>query len=359
MTLLDVVGGRRGRNLLTGPSPDASAAFNIADVAVEHHVRDGRGGDVALRWLGRDPADLDDPIDVTFSKLSLGSSRFASALRRHGIEPGSVVATILGRVPDLYIAALGAWKARCVFSALSAASQPQPAADRLRLGRVEVLVAAPTLYRRVVAPVLDQLPDLRLVLICGASEDQTARSSLGPGAGPSVMSCGAFLRDGVDSFDIEATDPDMLATLHFTGDPSSTPTAVVHPHRAATAQNRTRVDLRAGETFWRTTDPVWVTGFADDVTAALSAGATSILDEADFDATRALHILRHQHVDVLCTSAAVLRMLRDASPRGGPLPHGLRAVGTTGEPADTATAQWAASFLGAPAQDWGSAVAHG
>lgn len=327
----------------------SGVGYNIADVAVEHHVRAGHGGDVAIRWIGRDPADLDDPLDLDYSMLARRSSRFASALRRHGLTAGTVVSTVLGRVPDLYVAALGTWKAGGVFAALPTSGGPQATADQLRLGRVGVAITSPTLFRRTLAPMIDRLPDLELVLVCGASEDQTARSVTRSRAGPPVMSCGAFLCDGTDAFDIDTTAPHAPATLHFTGDPDGTPQFVVLPH--APVHDDDRFDLRAGETFWRTTDPVWVTGVNDDITAALRSGATSIVDEADFDAMRSLHILTHRHVDVLHTSADVLRTLHDAAHDRAPLAHPLRVVATDGEALEPAVARWAGAFLGTAVQE--------
>ena len=349
MTVLGVTRSRDpAESSASGGTVGEGAGFNIADVAVDRHVRTGHGDDIAIRWIGRDRADLDDPLDITFSMLARRSSRFASALRRHDISAGTVVSTVLGRVPDLYVTALGTWKAGCVFAAVSAASGPEPAADRLRLGRARVVITSPTLFRRTLAPILDRLPDLETVLICGASEDQTARSAIRPGTGPLVMSCGAFLSDGADSFEVDATDPDSPATLHFTGGTDGTPECVVHPH--ARRHDGDTLDLRAGDTMWSTTDPVWATGVADDVTAALHCGATSIVDEAECDAPRALHILAHQDVDVLYASPATLRVLRDAAQDRGPLAHGPRVVAAIGEPLDAGTSEWAGRFFGTPVQ---------
>ena len=122
----------------------SGVGFNIADVAVDQHVRAGHGGDVAIRWIGRDRADLDDPLDIDYSMLARRSSRFAGALRRHGATAGTVVSTVLGRVPDLYVAALGTWKAGGVFVALPDSSEARSTADRLRLGRVGVAITSPT-----------------------------------------------------------------------------------------------------------------------------------------------------------------------------------------------------------------------
>ena len=57
---------------------------------------------------------------------------------------------LLGRVPELYIAVLGALKAKCVASPLFSAFGPEPIATRLEIGDARVLVTTEALYRRKV-----------------------------------------------------------------------------------------------------------------------------------------------------------------------------------------------------------------
>ena len=82
-----------------GLAPDATDV-NIADLAVSRHVRAGRGEETALRWFSRDDVDADHPLDITYAMLDHRINRFAGGLRRHGLDPGSGVATLAGRVPD-------------------------------------------------------------------------------------------------------------------------------------------------------------------------------------------------------------------------------------------------------------------
>jgi len=41
--------------------------------------------------------------------------------------------------------------------------------------------------------------------------------------------------------------------------------------------------LRAGDVFWCTADPGWVTGTSYGIIAPLTNGITSVIDEGDFD----------------------------------------------------------------------------
>ncbi|HYN35298.1 MAG TPA: AMP-binding protein, partial [Ilumatobacteraceae bacterium] len=235
---------------------DNGRGVNIADLALDRHVRAGRGDHVALRWIGRDPDDVDEPVDLTYAGLAARTDRFACALRHNGFGPGTGVASLTGRIPDLYVSALGALKAQCIFTPLFSAFGPEPIAQRLHLGRIRILVTTPTLYRRKVAGIVDRLPDLELVLICGAIEDQTAGSTTGVG-GPRVLSMGAFLCDGVDSFEIGYTDPETPALLHFTSGTTGTPKGAVHVHGAVVTHHLTGrlvLDLHPGDVFWCTAD---------------------------------------------------------------------------------------------------------
>ncbi|MDL1863416.1 acetate--CoA ligase, partial [Betaproteobacteria bacterium PRO7] len=81
-------------------------ALNIAHEAVERHARGARANRVALRWLGAGG----DSIDFTYADLSALSNRFADALTRVGLARGDVLFLLAPRIPELYIAVLGALK---------------------------------------------------------------------------------------------------------------------------------------------------------------------------------------------------------------------------------------------------------
>jgi acetyl-CoA synthetase len=334
--------------------PDDARGVNIADLALDRHVRAGRGDHVALRWIGRDPEDVDEPVDLTYAMLAARTDQFACALRRNGFGPGVGVASLTGRIPELYISALGTLKAQCTFTPLFSAFGPDPIAQRLQLGQIRVLVTTPMLYRRKVARIVEQLPDLELVLICGATEDQTSERS-GRGR-PRVISMGSFLCDGTDPFEIGYTDPETPALLHFTSGTTGTPKGAVHVHGAVVTHHLTGrlvLDLHPGDVFWCTADPGWVTGTSYGIIAPLTNGVTSIVDEADFDAERWYRILQRHAVDVFYTAPTAIRMLQRL---GAELPatydfDALRLVASVGEPLDADAVRWCQDVFGVPVLD--------
>src|SRR5512135_2707 len=139
----------------------AGWGLNITHEAVDRHVRHAEGGRVALRCLRAD----DSVQDLTYAELGRASSRFANALQRLGVGPGDRVFLLLGRVPELYVAVLGALKAKAVAAPLFAAFGPGPVAERMRLGDGRLLVTTRHLYQRKVAEARQDLPALRHVLL--------------------------------------------------------------------------------------------------------------------------------------------------------------------------------------------------
>jgi acetyl-CoA synthetase len=109
----------QARELLDG-LPDGG--LNIAYEAVDRHVLAGRGGKLALRWIGRDDAVR----DLSYAQLRVESNRFANVLAQHGIIKGDRVFSLLGRCPELYVASLGTLKNGSVFSPLFSGATSSP-----------------------------------------------------------------------------------------------------------------------------------------------------------------------------------------------------------------------------------------
>ncbi|MCP6755928.1 AMP-binding protein, partial [Klebsiella pneumoniae] len=84
---------------------------------------------MALRLLDR----RGGRIDLTYAELSEATNRFANVLARLGVEPGERVFVLSGRVAELYVAVLGALKARTVACPLFSAFGPEPIRQRMEL----------------------------------------------------------------------------------------------------------------------------------------------------------------------------------------------------------------------------------
>jgi acetyl-CoA synthetase len=316
--------------------------LNIAHEAVDRHVADGRAEVVALRWLGK----RDGRRDLTYGDLAAESARFANVLGHLGLARGDRVFTLLGRVPELYVTAIGTLKAGAVLCPLFAAFGPEPIRQRMALGDARVLVTSPTLYRRKVAPIRDQLPDLEHVLLVGAADELPEGTA----------SFDALTGEADDRYVIPPTDPEDMALLHFTSGTTGTPKGAVHVHEAVVAHQASAalaLDLRPGDVYWCTADPGWVTGTSYGIVAPLVLGATCIVDEGDLDAERWYRILEREGVNVWYTAPTAIRMLMragvDAAQRADL--SALRLVASVGEPLNPEALLWATEALGIPIHD--------
>ena len=112
--------------------------------------------------------------------MAAETNRFANALAGLGVQPGERVFVLAGRVPELYIAVLGALKAKCVVSPLFSAFGPEPIATRLEIGDGRVLVTTEALYRRKVEALREPAAEAAHVILVdeASAPDECRHASL-------------------------------------------------------------------------------------------------------------------------------------------------------------------------------------
>ena len=76
---------------------------------------------------------------ISYGELARLSNRFANVLQALQVDAGDHVFLLCGRLPELYVALLGALKHQCVVTPLFSAFGPEPIATRLTLGHGRVL----------------------------------------------------------------------------------------------------------------------------------------------------------------------------------------------------------------------------
>lgn len=77
--------------------------LNIAHEAVDRHAYGARAEHLALRCL----ANRGEVRNLTYAELGRETSRFANALQSLGVGEGGPRGVLAGRIPELYVAALG------------------------------------------------------------------------------------------------------------------------------------------------------------------------------------------------------------------------------------------------------------
>jgi acetyl-CoA synthetase len=318
--------------------------LNIAHEAVDRHAAGPRRDHLALRWLGK----RGEVEDYTYGRLQELTNRFANVLAGLGVARGDRVYALAGRVPELYVAALGTLKNRSVFCPLFSAFGPEPVRMRLGIGRARVLLTTASLYERKVAPLRSALPHLEHVLL--VSDDRR------PTAVAGTRDYHGLMAEASDRFVIEPTAPEDPALLHFTSGTTGTPKGALHVHEAVVAHHvtgRLALDLHPEDVFWCTADPGWVTGTSYGIIAPLTNGVTSILDEGDFEAARWYGILEKERVTVWYTAPTAIRMLMKAGAalaRAHEFPA-LRFLSSVGEPLNPEAVVWGQEAFGLPFHD--------
>jgi len=318
--------------------------LNIGFEAVDRHAATPLADKTALRFVSRSAPTM----DVSYAELARQTNRFANVLQSLGVGRGDRLFVLAARLPELYVAVLGALKNGTVVTPLFSAFGPEPIAARLNLGAGQVLVTTDALYLRKVKAMRAQMPTLRHVLLV-AEEGGTTHE-------PDTLDLATLMRGASDQFSAVATQPEEPALLHFTSGTTGTPKGALHVHGAVLthyATGRYALDLQQQDRYWCTADPGWVTGMSYGIIAPLLHGVTSLVDREEFDAERWYSLLEAQRITVWYTAPTAIRMLMKAGAelaRQHRFPD-LRFVASVGEPLNPQAVWWGQEVLGLPIHD--------
>jgi len=302
--------------------PDGKG-LNIAHEAITRHSQTHLKDTVALRFIRKDRSFH----DFTYSELQKQTSKFANVLGNLDIQKGERVFSLMGRIPELYIVALGALKYTAVFCPLFSVFGPEPIFQRANRGDACVLITTMLLFEKKVKQLIERLPSLRFILLSDATEHISDK----------VLSFSKLMEQAKDDFQIPETNSEDPALLHFTSGTTGMPKGVLHVHNAVLTHYITGkyvLDFQEGDQFWCTADPGWVTGTSYGIIAPLLHGVTSIIDEEEFDTSRWYSILEEHKVTIWYTApTAIRRLMRmDIKPREKFNLEHLRLILGVGEP---------------------------
>jgi len=321
--------------------PDGKG-LNIAHEAITRHSQTHLKDTVALRFIRKDRSFH----DFTYSELQKQTSKFANVLGNLDIQKGERVFSLMGRIPELYIVALGALKYTAVFCPLFSVFGPEPIFQRANRGDACVLITTMLLFEKKVKQLIERLPSLRFILLSDATEHISDK----------VLSFSKLMEQAKDDFQIPETNSEDPALLHFTSGTTGMPKGVLHVHNAVLTHYITGkyvLDFQKGDQFWCTADPGWVTGTSYGIIAPLLHGVTSIIDEEEFDAARWYSILEEHKVTIWYTApTAIRRLMRmDMKPREKFNLENLRLILSVGEPLHVEAVIWGQENFGIPILD--------
>ncbi len=319
-----------------------NGGLNIAYEAIDRHANGKNKDKEALVWLGAEGTRK----VFTFSDMKKLTSKFANVLKNLGIKKEERVFTLSPRVPEIYIGVMGILKNGSVLCPLFSQFGPEPILQRMQRGDAKLLITTQKLYEKKVIPILDQIPQLKYILIIDANQDIDDK----------VLSLHKLLDAASQEFEVVNTAPEDMSILHFTSGTTGMPKGVVHVHKAVFQHYMTGLyvlDFHENDRYWCTADPGWVTGTSYGIISPWVHGVTNIVDEAEFDAARWYKTLQDEKVTVWYTAPTAIRRLMRIE--NEPLKEydlsNLRLIHSVGEPLNPEAVIWGTKKLNMPIHD--------
>ena len=330
------------------------ATMNTCWNALDRHVRDGRGEQLALIY--------DSPVTGTTALLA-DVAKFAGVLAGLGVEKGDRVLIYLPMVPEAVIAMLACARLGAIHSVVFGGFAPAELAARIEDAKPSVIVSASCGIEpnRTIAykPMLDaalerseHTPESLIIvqrpqLTCAIGERDTDWEE---------MDWADLMRDAepADCVEVMATDP--LYILYTSGT-TGRPKGIVRDnggHAVALRWSMENIyDVQPGETWFTASDVGWVVGHSYIVYAPLLTGATTILYEGKPvgtpDAGAFWRIVSDYGAVAMFTAPTAYRAIKREDPEGRLLAGAdispLRNVFLPGERLDPDTYHWADDLL--------------
>lgn len=183
-------------------------AFNLADYFVDRHVREGRGGKIAIR--------CGDCVR-TYAEVAADVNRAGCGLSNLGLQEEQRVLLLLPDCPEFAIAYFGVMKVGAVAVPTNTALRTPDYDYFLNESRARILIVHATLFAEV-APILNSQRYLRHVIVVGE-----------PQAG--CLGWEEWLAKSSDRLDGVETGKDDAAFWLWTSGSTGRPKAAVHLHR--------------------------------------------------------------------------------------------------------------------------------
>ena len=284
--------------------------------------------------------------EFTFEDLRVYSNGFAKLLVDLGVQNGDRVCVFMDRIPELYLSFLGILKMGGIAQPLFSAFGDESLLTRLEDARTKAIFTTKK-HARKVRKLLDQLPDLKHIIIVDGEDFQLKEREI---------SYSMETAPKVTSFDIYPTEAETPSVLHYTSGTTGKPKGALHVHSSLFAQYLTAkwvLDLRPDDVYWCTADPGWVTGTSYGIIGPWSLGITQVVLDSGFIIEKWYSLIERHKVTVWYSAPTAIRMLMkegeevikkfDLS--------SLRHLCSVGEPLNPEAVVWSQEVYGLPFMD--------
>jgi benzoate-CoA ligase len=232
--------------------------YNAAHDLIERNLAAGRGGKTAL---------IDDAGRYSYAELAARVNRAANLLIGLGIARETRVMLCLLDTIDYPALFLGAIKAGIVPIATNTLLTTKDYGFMLADSQAEALVVAEPLLPQF-APLLDQLPCLKHVIVAGADGHGHRRLA-------------DLLAPASERFEAAATSPDDMCFWLYTSGSTGMPKGTVHlhSHMMCTAElyGRATIGLGEGDVCFSAAKLFFAYGLGNSLSFPLAVGATAVL----------------------------------------------------------------------------------
>mgnify|MGYP000072296579 CR=1 FL=1 len=336
---------------------------NICYNALDKHVAEGHGSEVAILWEGNSP---DEQAKHTYDEVLDQVKKFANVLKKKGIKKGDTVTLYMPMVVELAVACLACARIGAVHSVVFGGFSPEAIRGRLADAQSKVIVTCDAVMRGAKPVQLKTQVDATLVLGGKESGDGTAECVESvivfkrlDGSCPMVDGRDTWWHDEMDSVDsncdVEWMESEAPLFMLYTSGSTGTPKGIVHSTAGymlgAWSSFKYTFDYKPGDVFWCTADIGWITGHSYIVYGPLLARATTVMFEGvpTFpDAGRCWAICEKHRVTQFYTAPTAVRALMKAGDdyvtkydRSS-----LRILGSVGEPINPEAWRWYYNVVG-------------
>ena len=340
----------------------ADGELNTSHVALDYHVNNGRGDQLALIY---DSPVTEQKKTYTYRELRDAVARCAGMLKAHGVEKGDRVLIYMPMIPEAAISMLACARLGAIHSVVFGGFAPPELAVRLDDAAPKVVVTASCGIE--ISRVIEYKPLVDEAIRISNHTPKACIVLQRPQAEASMLAG----RDHDWATDMENAEPadcvpvkgtDLLYILYTSGT-TGKPKGVVREnggHAVAMKYSMSAIyDMKPGEVFWAASDVGWVVGHSYIVYAPLIHGCTTVLYEGKPimtpDAGAFWRVISEYGVKALFTAPTAFRAIKKEDPNGELAKKYdlscLKTIFAAGERLDPPTYEWLCDTYKVPVLD--------